>query len=231
MIREHDAVGAHLHAALGVLDAEDALQHELALPAAAHALDVGPAQLRIDLRAHEPHALQGRARTLRQELGEVRKFRGAFRQHHLPQPARMQQDVEHARRAQLERPRIIALVPFARTQCRHVHRHDELVAARLLRALDQAVGRLLVLERIQLEPRRPLQLRVEREHVVVADGAQREGDPCRVGRLGQREVALRPHHAVETRRRNDQWQVQRVAEHLARRGPAGPCRRACAAAT
>src|SRR5512135_1835636 len=82
VVRQHDAVGTHLGGAPRIFDAQDALQHQLALPAAADVLHVGPDQLRVDLRAHEAHASEGRMCAGRQQFLQVLELRRAARNHH-----------------------------------------------------------------------------------------------------------------------------------------------------
>ena len=222
MVREHDALHAGIHRPARVLEAEDALQHDAALPVAADQRNVVPTELRIDLVCQVLRTQQRGSLVLGQELGKVVELRhAAVLQHDVPQPARVRQHVELAGESELARREVAALVPLAGAERRDIGRDHQRLDAGLRRSLDQPQRDFIALQRIELEPVAARNLAGQPAYRTVGRGAERERNTRRGGGPRQADVAVGMLQAVESRRRDDHRHLRRLAEDvLVQRGHA-----------
>ncbi len=211
MVRHHQRVGAELDRHLGVLDVENAFQHQLARPDRLDPRDVLPVQRRIEL-------LRGPLRQLGDALhafdvaDQVAEALALALQD-APGPGRLAGDVDDVLDAELRRHRHAVLdVAVALAEHLQVDRKHQRVAFGGVRAREQVLGELAVLDDVKLEPER---FAGRLRHILDrADrhGRQRERNAGFVGGLRAQDFAVAVLHAAQADRRQHDRRRRRLAD-------------------
>ena len=184
-----------------IVGMHDALQHEVALPQLAVALDVLPGHRRAVLVADEIGDLLGvgAGPGVLRPIVEVR--RAVLHPFH--HPGRMQQRLELGLPGELERPApAVARVALAVGAFGHVDREDQRLQAGIAGALDHVLGDRLVLGGVELVP---AMVGGELAESLDRAGARARHDEGHVGvarRLGQHQVGAAAEQAGEAGRRD-----------------------------